>query len=139
MLFSSLSGRILKKEGGKNMQSTITARFVSADEADRAVARLRRTIPYIQAEASGPIRSQMPAAAPLAASIYYPWRMNMTFSDQSTRSTEFGSRILLNSDLMGLPRYHDGETEVQLQLDAKDTERARALLLNMGGSSIQVF
>lgn len=121
------------------MQSTITARFVSADEADRAVARLRRTIPYIQAEASGPIRSQMPAAAPLAASIYYPWRMNMTFSDQSTRSTEFGSRILLNSDLMGLPRYHDGETEVQLQLDAKDTERARALLLNMGGSSIQVF
>ena len=121
------------------MQSTITARFASTDEADRAIARLRRAIPYLQAKASGPISGQMSAVAPLAASIYYPWRLNMTYSDQGTMNTEFGSRVLLNSDLMGLPLYHDGETEVQLKLDAKDTERVRALLLNLGGRGIQVF
>lgn len=121
------------------MQSTITVHFASADEADRAVARLRSTIPYLQAKVSGPVRTQTPALAPESASIYYPWRMNMTFSDQGARNTEFGSRVLLSSDLMGLPLYHEAETEVQLKLDAKDAERARALLLNLGGSAIRVF
>ena len=121
------------------MQSTITVHFASADEADRAVARLRSTIPYVQARVLGPVRKQSPALAPESASIYYPWRMNMTFSDQGARNTEFGSRVLLSSDLMGLPLYHEAETEVQLQLDAKDIERARGLLLNLGGSGIRVI
>lgn len=121
------------------MQSTITARFASADEADRAVARLRGAIPYIDAKTSGPIRGHMPPSVPLSASVYYPWRINMTVSDQGPRNTEFGSRVLLNSDLMGLPLYRDGETEVELKLDAKDAERARGLLLNLGGSGIRVF
>ncbi len=121
------------------MQSTITVHFASADEADRAVSRLRSTIPYVQARVLGPTRNPAPALAPECASIYYPWRMNMTFSDQGARNTEFGSRVLLSSDLMGLPLYREAETEVQLQLDAKDIERARGLLLNLGGSSIRVF
>ena len=63
----------------------------------------------------------------------------MTFSDQGPRNTELGSRALLTSDLMGLPVYHDGETEVLLKLDAKDAERVRGLLLNLGGSGIRVL
>ena len=120
------------------MQCMITARFASADEADRAVARLHRTIPFLQAAAIRPIRGQAPAKAAFFASVYYPWRMNMTFSDQGPRNTEFGSRALLTSDLMGLPLYHDGETEVQLKLDVKDAERVQGLLFNLGGSGIRV-
>ncbi len=121
------------------MQCMITARFASADEADRAVSRLHRTIPFIQATAIRPIRGQTPAQAAFSASVYYPWRMNMTFSDQGPRNTELGSRALLTSDLMGIPVYHDGETEVQLKLNAKDAERVRGLLLNLGGSGIRVL
>ena len=46
--------------------------------------------------------------------------------------------ILCTSDLMGLPLYHDGETEVRLKTDPKDAERVRGLLLNMGGSNIRI-
>ncbi len=121
------------------MQSTITAYFASADEADRAIAKLRSTIPFLQAKAAGPRRGLTPSTAPLTASVYYPWRMNMTFNNQGPGNTGFGSRALLTSDLMGLPLYQDGETEVQLKLDVKDTERARGLLLNLGGRSIKVY
>ena len=120
------------------MQSTITARFDSADEADRAVARLRRAVPYLQAKVESSRRGSLPSQAPMTASVYYPWRINMTLNDQGPRNTELGSRVLYTSDLMGLPLYHDGETEVRLKTDPKDAERVRGLLLNMGGSNIRV-
>ena len=121
------------------MQRTITARFPSADEADHAVARLRRTVPYLRAKVGGVGRGSLPGQAPFTASVYFPWRINMTVSDQGPRSTEMGSRVLYTSDLMGLPIYHDGETEVQLKADARDAERVRALLLNLGGRDIRIF
>ena len=94
------------------MQSTVTARFSSVDEADRAVGRLRHMIPHLQAELSSPGYGQDPVQSPFSVSVYYPWRINMTFNDQGPRNTEFGSRAILTSDLMGLPMYSDGETEL---------------------------
>ncbi len=121
------------------MQCTITARFGSADKADRAVARLRRAVPFLQAQTGGPVRSSLPAEAPFSASVYFPWRINMSLNDRGPMNTELGSRVLYTSDLMGLPFYHDGDTEVQLKVDAKDAERVRGLLLNYGGSEIRML
>lgn len=124
------------------MQSTITARFGSADEADRAVARLRRAVPGLQASVDRVNRigrGSLPAQAPMTASVYYPWRINMTVNDQGPRNTELGSRVLCTSDLMGLPLYRDGETEVRMITDAGDAERVRGLLLNLGGSNIRIY
>ena len=119
------------------MQCTITARFDSADAADRAAARLRRAIPFLRAETGGPFRGDLPAEAPYAASVYFPWRINMTVNDRGSMSTELGSRALLTSDRMGLPLWHDGETELRLTLDPRDADRVRALLLNLGGRGIR--
>ena len=121
------------------MQRTITVQFASADEADRAVARLRRTVPYLQAEIDMADRGSLPGQAPFSASVFFPWRINMTVNDQGPRNTELGSRVLYTSDLMGLPIYHDGETEVQLKADAHDVDLVRALLLNLGGRNIRVL
>ena len=121
------------------MQSTITARFGSADEADRAVARLRRAVHSLQASIDRVGRGSLPAQAPMTASVYYPWRINMTVNDQGPRNTELGSRVLCTSDLMGLPLYRDGDTEVRLITEAGDAERVRGLLLNLGGSNIRVY
>ena len=120
------------------MQTTISARFASADEADRAVSLLRRKVPYLQANLSSAERSAFPGQAPFSASVYFPWRINMTLNDQGPRNTGLGSRVLYTSDLMGLPLYHDGETEVLLKMDPQDAERVRALLLNLGGRQIRM-
>ena len=120
------------------MQTTITARFASADEADRAIAQLRTKIPYLQVKTDRAERSATPGQAPFSASVYFPWRIDMTLNDQGPRNTELGSRVLYTSDLMGLPLYHDGETEVLLKADARDAERVRALLLNLGGRQIRI-
>ena len=120
------------------MQSTITAIFNSADEADRAAAKLRNTVPHLQAKIMRRPRGSLPSQAPLTASVYYPWRINMTLNDQGTGSTGFGSRVLYTSDLMGLPLYHDGDTEISVTADAGDAERVRGLLLNMGGRGIRI-
>ena len=123
--------------GGKLMQSVISAYFDSADEADRAVARLRRTILYLQAKVmSGEDRRQ---PAQYSASVYFPWRINMSVNERGAMNTELGSRALLTSDLMGLPVYPSGKTEVQLEVDAPDADRAHALLRNLGASGIRVL
>ncbi len=120
------------------MQCLIAAHFSSVDEADRAVARLRGAIPYMKAEISGKKRTGLPGHAPLTASVYYPWRVNMTVQEEGSMAPELGSRVLYTSDLMGLPVYHDGDTELLLTLDAADLGRARALLVNLGAGNIRI-
>ena len=119
------------------MQCTISACFTSPDEADRAIARLRRAVPFLRAEDRVPTGSSLPADAPFSASIYFPWRISMTVNDRGSMNTELGSRVLYTSDRLGLPIYHSGETEVHLMVDAQDAERVRALLVNLGGRSIR--
>jgi hypothetical protein len=120
------------------MQYTIKARFASVDESDRAVARLRGAIAGLRADISAPDGSPASGRAPVSASLYYPWRLNMTMNEAGNMAPELGSRVLYTSDLMGLPLYRDGETELRLTLDAKDVSRARALLVNLGAKGIQV-
>ena len=120
------------------MQCKITAHFSSVDEADRAAARLRSAISYLKAEIRGPKRTSAPAHAAFSASVYYPWRINMTVKEDGSMSSALGSRVLYTSDLMGLPVYNDGETELQLTLDAADLERARAFLINLGAEHVRV-
>ena len=120
------------------MRTTITAVFDTVDEAERAVSRLRHSIRDLRVETAGEERSALPADAPYTASVYYPWRISMAGNELNSMPKELGSRVLYTSDLMGLPLYHDGETEVRLKTDPKDAERVRGLLLNMGGSNIRV-
>ena len=119
------------------MQPIISAFFDSADEADRAVARLRRTIPYLQAKVMGGEDQRQPSQ--YSASLYFPWRIDMTANERGAMNTELGSRALLTSDLMGLPIYPSVKTEVQLKVDAPDADRAHALLRNLGASGIRIL
>ena len=121
------------------MQCRITAHFSSVDEADRAAARLRGAIPYLKAEIRGHQRTSSPGHAPFSASVYYPWRINMTFREEGSMSSGLGSRVLYTSDLMGLPIYHDGDTELLLTVDAADLERTRAFLINLGAEHVRVL
>jgi hypothetical protein len=121
------------------MQSRITAHFSSVDEADRAAARLRAAIPYLRAEIRSRRRSGIPAHAPFSASAYYPWRINMTVNEGGSMASALGSRVLYTSDLMGLPIYHDGDTELLLTMDAADLDRAKALLINLGAGGIRIL
>ena len=120
------------------MQCRITAHFSSVDEADRAAARLRGTIPFLKAEIRGPKRTSAPVHAPFTASVYYPWRINMSVKEDGSMSSALGSRVLYTSDLMGLPIYNDGDTELQLTADAADLERVRAFLINLGAEQVRV-
>ena len=120
------------------MQCRITARFSSVDEADRAAARLRGAIPYLKAEIKCQKRTASPGHAPFSASVYFPWRMNMTLKEEGSMSSSLGSRVIYTSDFMGLPIYHDGDTELLLTVDAADLVRARALLINLGARHVHV-
>ena len=62
----------------------------------------------------------------------------MTVKEDGSMSSALGSRVLYTSDLMGLPVYNDGDTELQLTLDAADLERARAFLINLGAEHVRV-
>jgi hypothetical protein len=117
------------------MQTKIRAYFDSVDDADRAVSRLHSRIPYMRAE----ISEDENAHAPFSASVYYPWRINMSADTPGLGPQEMGSRVLYTADRMGLPFDHKGKTEVLLTLDASESERARAMLLNLGGSRIRIL
>ena len=121
------------------MQCRITAHFGSVDEADRAAARLRSAIPNLSVKRRGGKGKALPGQAPLSASIYYPWRINMTVNEEGNMATELGSRALFTSDLMGLPIYRDGDTELLASLDAGDLGRARAILVNQGGKGVRIL
>ena len=119
------------------METKITACFDSVDEADRAVARLQSRIPHMRAEIDAGKEAE--ALSPFSASVYYPWRINMSANTPGLDPQTMGSRVLYTADRMGLPLYHTGKAEVVLTLDASESERARAMLLNLGGSRIRIL
>ena len=121
------------------MQCIMKARFDSVDAADRAVSRIRSKVPHLEAKVLNKPRGSLPSEAPYSASMYFPWRINMSVNDRGPLNTELGSRALYTSDLMGLPLYHDGEAEVELKLDAQDVQRTRAMVRNMGGDQIRML
>ena len=116
------------------METKIKACFDSVDDADLAVSRLQSRIPYMRAEII-----EEDAHIPFSASVYYPWRINMSANTPGLGPQEMGSRVLYTADRMGLPFGHKGKAEVLLTLDASESERARAILLNLGGSRIRIL
>ena len=121
------------------MQKIITAKFDTVDEAERAAARLKKSIGHLHMEPAGAGAGSTPADAPLTASVYYPWRLNMNMGELNATPQELGSRVIYTSDLMGLPAYRDEDTALRFRLDAGDVPRARAMLVNAGGRSIQIL
>ena len=113
------------------MQKKLTAAFDSVDEAERAIARLRRIIEDYQVEMSGEPVGSLPADTPYAVSGYYPARADLTSEPALGTPSVNGRRILLTSEIMGTP-VGSRPTELQLILEESDAERARALLVNQG-------
>lgn len=123
----------------QNTMNTIWATFGTVDEAERAISRLRRAVPELGAEVTGSRIGAAPADAPWTASVYYPWRVNMGSGELHSMPQELGSRVIFTSDLLGLPIYHDNETELRITIPAKEAERTRALLVNAGGYRIRML
>ncbi len=120
------------------MKTTITVDFDSVDEAERAISRMRHSIRELRVLTGDEDFGSKPADAPYSASVYYPWRVNMSGNELNSMPKELGSRVLYTSDLLGLPIYQDGAATVQFVLPAAEAERARALLVNSGGHRIRL-
>lgn len=122
------------------MQKKLTAVFDSADQADRAIARLRHTIPDYAVEVHGGRYGSAPADAPYTAALYYPHRpLNYPVNDLNAMPYDIGGRVLLTSEIMGLPVYHDSPTEIQLTMEEADAMRARAVLVNEGAQQTKLI
>ena len=121
------------------MRATITATFDSADEAERAVLRLRRSIRDLRVETGGEDPGAGPADAPCSASVYCPRRVAGAESGPSAMPGEPGGRALFTSDVPDLPVCRDREAAVQLILPAEEAERARAMLVNAGGRHVRLY
>ena len=114
------------------MSKRLTAAFDSVDEADRAMAKLRSIIADYRVEMAGEPLGSTPADAPFAVSLYYPYRLDLPASAMMGTPCSTGGRVLLTSDIMGLPLCRETPAEVELTLEDADAERARALLVNQG-------
>ena len=121
------------------MQLTIKASFDSLDEADRAVSRLRRSIPRCKADVHVIRSGESQGNAPFHATAYYPWRINMTVNESGTMTPMLGSRVLYAADPSGPPYASQKSAEVIVSLDPQDAERARGMLLNQGGREFQIL
>ena len=120
------------------MSKKLTAAFDSVDEADRALARLRRIIADYQVEMAGEPLGSTPADTPYLASLYYPYRLSVSSSDVLGTPYSTGGRVLLTSEIMGLPVFHDTPAEIELTLEDEDAARARALLVNQGAHRLRL-
>ncbi len=114
------------------MSKRLTAAFDSVDDADRAMAKLRSIIADYQVEMAGEPLGSTPADAPFTASLYYPYRINLPSDAVMGTPYSTGGRVLLTSEIMGLPLCRETPAEVELTLEDGDAERARALLVNQG-------
>ena len=114
------------------MSKRLTAAFDSVDDADRAMAKLRNIIADYQVEMAGEPLGSTPSDAPFAVSLYYPYRLNLPNNAVMGTPYVTGGRVLLTSEIMGLPLCRETPAEVELTLEDEDAERARALLVNLG-------
>lgn len=118
--------------GGMHMSKKLTAAFDSVDDADRAMAKLRRIAADYEVEIAGEPLGSTPADSPFIASVYYPYRADSVENSVMGMPYSLGGRVLLTSEIMGLPICRDTPTEVELTLEDADAARARALLINQG-------
>ena len=114
------------------MRKKLTAAFDSVDDAERAISRLRQIIDDYQVEMSGEPVGSLPADAPFSLNGYYPNRADNGANGVMGMPYVTGGRILLTSEIMGVPVCRSRPTELHLTLEETAAERARALLVNHG-------
>jgi hypothetical protein len=118
------------------MNESMTVLFDTLDEAERAVSRLRRSGLDFRVRIRDDMREGSgPAASRLTASVYYPYHhVNQMFNvppfmyDQS-----LGGRVVYTSDILGLPIYGGGKTEVRVSVEGDRADLVRSILVNSGG------
>jgi len=119
------------------VQRQISATFDSIDEAERAISRLRRSVAAYTVSTEGEYSGSLPAEAPFTANLYFPYHpVNYTVNELNTLPYEIGGRVLLTSDIMGLPIYRQSPTDIQITLPDSQAQRARAILVNAGAHHI---
>lgn len=118
--------------------TTITASFDSVDRAELAISRLRRAGSDFRIRVTGGLNSASPAASAYTASILYPYQpINLPQNFANEADYELGGRVLFTADILGLPIYHDSETQLHVTVDENSADQARSLLVNAGGHFVK--
>ena len=117
--------------------TTIEASFENVDAAELAVSRLRRSLPDLEMDYSGP-RSSRPGDAPYRASILYPAEpLGQSRGSLGLGRSPLGGRVLFTGDILGLPIYHEGRADLRIHVSDEAAERTGALLINAGGRGVK--
>ena len=117
--------------------TTIQASFDQVDLAELAISRLRRSIPGIALDYSGP-RDSLPGEAPYRASVLYPGgAAGLPHWDMGQGRESLGSRVLFTGDILGLPVYRSGGADLRICVSDEEADRAGALLINAGARGLK--
>ena len=117
--------------------TTIQASFDQADLAELAISRLRRAIPGIALDYSGP-RAGLPRDAPFRASVLYPGgAAGLPHTGMGQGRHPLGSRVLFTGEILGLPVYRTGGADLRICVSDEEAERVGALLVNAGGRGVK--
>ena len=117
--------------------TTIEASFASVDEAELAIARLRRSIPGVVTDYTGPGGS-LPGDAPFRASVLFPGEpVGLPQGGLGQGRSPLGSRVLFTGDILGLPVYHQGGADLRIHVTDEEAERTGALLINAGAHGVK--
>jgi hypothetical protein len=120
---------------GHYPMNTISVSFDSLDEAELAISRLRRSDVNFRVKVRDElVNSSRPSAAPMIANILYPFQpVNMMTTPANMDNYQLGNRVMLTSDIMGLPIYKGGETQVNVTVSDDKASKVRSILVNSGG------
>jgi hypothetical protein len=115
--------------------NTISVNFDSLDEAELAISRLRRSNLSFRVKVRDELKNgSTPADAPMIANILYPFQpVNMMTTPVNMYNHQLGNRVMLTSDVMGLPIYNGGETQVNITVSDEKVSKVRSIMVNSGG------
>ena len=117
--------------------TTIQANFDQVDLAELAISRLRKAIPGIALDYSGP-RNSLPGDAPFRASVLYPGgAAGLPHTGMGLGRDSLGSRVLFTGDILGLPIYRSGGADLRICVSDEEAERAGALLVKAGARGVK--
>ena len=118
------------------MNDNMTVIFDTLDSAEIAISRLRKSGIDFRVRVRDDLREgSTPASAPLVANLYFPFQPvnNVLNSPVYMYDNSLGSRVMYTSDILGLPIYGGGETEVHISVSNEKTDIVRSILVNSGG------
>ncbi len=117
------------------MNESMAVLFDTLDEAEIAVSRLRRTgLEFRVRVRDEAKKGPAPAASPMIANAYYPYQpANMMTTPVNLYNTELGGRVMLTSEILGLPVYRAGPAELHVSVASEKADIVRSILVNSGG------